>query len=98
MTFIFYFVRNILSLLGLFEVGPSIFGPVFMSVDSPLNRGTLLVKKAVLQYFILWFMFPCESSSFEGPISLCERDSLPLTLAFSQKLANTEHQSCVKEN
>lgn len=53
MTFIFSFVRNILNLLGLFEVGPSIFGHIFMSVDSPLNWGTLLVKKAVLQYFIL---------------------------------------------
>lgn len=52
MTFIFSFVRNILNLLGLFEVASSIFGPVFMSVDSPLNQRILLVKK--LYYNILF--------------------------------------------
>lgn len=66
MTFIFSFVRNILNLLGLFEVGPSIFGPVFMSVDFPLNRGTLLVKK--MYYHILF----CDSCSPAHPAVLRE--------------------------
>ena len=37
MTFVFPLVRNTLNLSGLFEVAPSIFGSVFMSVDSPLD-------------------------------------------------------------